>query len=105
MKSRQKKFIYLSVAYQNRKDLTNTSGTLALIISTIQAKVIIDQPLTNVSPGVWKIPSGQVFGTMINIYDAGGALIYGTNYTFAGGTTATFVNGPTGTPWADYVLQ
>ena len=75
------------------------------MITTIQAKVQIGVAMVNVSPGVWKIPSGKVFGTMIDIYDSGGLLTYGVDYTFATNDTATFVNGPTGTPTYDAVLQ
>lgn len=92
------------MAFANRKDLTNTSGNIALIITTIQSYVKLNQAMVNVSPGVWKLPNSDVaFGTAIDIYDGGGRLTYGTDYTFAGGTTATFINGPTGTPSADYI--
>lgn len=91
------------MAFQNRKDVGGS--TTAQVIALIQAHVKLNQNMVNVSPGVWKLPGGDVaFGTAVDIYDSGGRLTYGTDYTFAGGTTATFVNGPAGTPSADYIV-
>ena len=93
------------MAFSNRKDITGGGVTQAQVITLIQSHVKLGQAMTNISPGVWSLPNSDVaFSTFVDIYDGGGLLTYGTDYTFAGGTTATFVHGPTGTPTADYVV-
>ena len=99
------------MAFANRKDQGLSSGAaLTLIISTIQSKVIIEQPMVGALGGnkVFTVPTGSVFGSFITIYVGGGELEIlssPADYVANSATQFTLTNAPSTQPYCSYVSQ